>query len=136
MHTVGGHQGIGARSCFPIHDQSNSLTLACNIFGDIVEKESPINLLILQCNITLIQMDWGAMSAAGTMVVHILAPGMTINAAKYTKVSKEKLQMRTPVHQCNIFMHVSAPFHKGVIVMNFSGGKIFDCWAGPEIDQA
>ena len=38
------------------------------------------------------------MATAGTTVVHILTPGMTINAAKYNKMLKEKLQFYMSVH--------------------------------------
>jgi len=75
------------------------------------------------------------MSAAGTIVIHILAPGMSINEAKYIEVLKKKLNCICLFIKAT-FTCMMRLFGTKVRSLRISwGGKTFDCWTGPDVDQ-
>ena len=65
------------------------------------------------------QMIWGAMSSMGTNGLYFLPPGITMNGEKYVNLFKNKLERRTRVHNCKVFMHDDATCHRGKVVKKF-----------------
>jgi len=53
--------------------------------------------------------------------------------ANYLELMKEKLELHTAVHSCEIFMHDGAPCHRAKIVTDFLKMKNINCWNGREI---
>ena len=59
------------------------------------------------------------MSARGTAGLYFLQPGTTMNGAKYLDVLKDKLETYMVVHDCDVFMHDGAPWHRAKSVKSF-----------------
>ena len=79
-----------------------------------------------------------AMLAHGTAGLYFLQSGITINDAKYLNLLKDKLEIRMIVHDCNVFMHDSAPCCRAKSVKNFLQKKSVDTdtldWPGNTSD--
>ena len=49
-----------------------------------------------------------------------LQPDTTMNGAKYLDLLKDKLEIHMMVHDCNVFLHDGAPYHRAKSVKNFT----------------
>ena len=68
-------------------------------------------------------MIWGAISTQGTAGLFFLDPGTTMNGKKHLELMKEKLELHTAVHNCEIFLHDGAPCHRAKNVTDFRKTK-------------
>ena len=59
------------------------------------------------------------MSCNGTAGLYFLPFGKTMNGQKYLELLNNKLKIDMDIHDCNIFMHDSAPCHLSKIVSAF-----------------
>ena len=76
------------------------------------------------------------MSANGRTGLYFLPPGSTINGSKYVELPKKKLVLHMEIHNCAIFMHDGAPYHKSRLLQQFldsQHNKMLD-WAGNSFD--
>jgi len=64
-------------------------------------------------------MIWAAISIQGMASLFFLDPGTTTNGKKYLELMKEKMELHMAVHNCKIFMHYGAPYHRAKIVTDF-----------------
>ena len=69
------------------------------------------------------------------LVFFFLPMGTTINSFRYCKMVKNRLKIHMTIHECNMFMQDSVPYHCSKLVSYFLKKKVSKCWIGLVITQ-